>query len=162
MLAAASGLWLVALVGGWMMRATNLIKRWEGKNLDAYQDVAGLWTIGYGHLIKPGEPFFPYGTVRRITEAQATALLEQDMAEARAAVDAGVTVPATDGERAAMVSLAFNIGRAAFLNSTLLRLFNAGDKAGAAAQFDRWVKAGGVTVLGLVNRRAAERREFLS
>jgi lysozyme len=162
MLAVTAGAALVSRVGGWMTRATELIKRWEGKNLDAYLDVAGKWTIGYGHLIKPGEPFFPYGVVRSITEAQATELLEQDMAAARAAVEAGVKVPATDGERAAMVSLAFNIGRTAFLQSTLLRKFNAGDKVGAAAQFDKWIRAGGAVVTGLINRRAAERREFLS
>jgi len=43
--------------------------------------------------------------------------------------------------------------------STLLRLVNAKDPA-AAAQFDRWTKAGGVVLAGLVKRRASERAMF--
>ena len=33
-----------------------LIKSYEGIKLDAYQDVAGIWTIGYGHIrgVTPG------------------------------------------------------------------------------------------------------------
>lgn len=145
-----------------MTRARELIKRWEGKSLNAYQDVAGLWTIGYGHLIKPGERFYPYGAVRSITDAEADMLLQQDMAAALDAVDTGVRVTTTDGQKAALVSLAFNIGRTAFLNSTLLKLLNAGDKAGAAAQFAVWNKAGSVPVAGLTSRRAAERAEFVA
>lgn len=28
----------------------NLIKRFEGQRLKAYQCPAGVWTIGYGHI----------------------------------------------------------------------------------------------------------------
>lgn len=147
-------------VGFIVDKAHALIKRWEGLRLDAYQDVAGLWTIGYGHLIKPGERYHPYGPVTRITEAEADALLDTDMFSARAAVDRAITRPMTEGERAAMVSLAFNIGGTAFQNSTLARKFNAGDTAGAAAEFARWNRAGGSVVQGLINRRAAEQEVF--
>ena len=27
-----------------------LIKKFEGCELDAYQDAVGVWTIGYGHI----------------------------------------------------------------------------------------------------------------
>jgi lysozyme len=59
-----------------------------------------------------------------------------------------------------MTSLAYNIGLDAFRASTLLRLYNAGNTAGAAAQFDRWSRANGRVLRGLVARREAERAVF--
>lgn len=56
----------------------------------------------------------------------------------------------------ALVSLAYNIGTRALATSTLLRMHNAGDKAGAAEQFGRWNRAGGRVLAGLVKRRGAE------
>ncbi|MEQ1307615.1 lysozyme, partial [Acinetobacter bereziniae] len=61
----------------------------------------------------------------------------------------------------ALVSLAYNIGINAFQNSTLLKRLNALEYLGAAQQFDVWIKAGGKTVQGLVNRRAVEKALFL-
>ena len=57
----------------------------------------------------------------------------------------------------AFVSLAYNIGSGAFCGSTLVRKLNAGDYAGACAEIDRWVYAGGKRLPGLVKRRAEER-----
>jgi GH24 family phage-related lysozyme (muramidase) len=73
-----------------------------------------------------------------------------------------VKVPMTQGQFDALVSLVFNIGRAQFATSTLLRLLNVGDKAGAAAQFPRWNKQGGVVLAGLTARRELERQRFLA
>lgn len=64
-------------------------------------------------------------------------------------------------ELAAMTSLAYNVGVEAFRNSTLLRLYRAGDIAGAAEQFLRWNKAQGQVMPGLDKRRAHERALFL-
>ena len=44
----------------------------------------------------------------------------------------------------------------------MLRKLNAGDYKGAAAEFPRWNKAGGKVINGLVSRRKAERKVFLS
>lgn len=151
-----------SIIASIMDKAASLVKRWEGLRLTAYKDVAGLWTIGYGHLVKPGERFHPYGTVTTITEEEASALLEADMNAARNAVASSVRVPITDNERAALVSLAYNIGGGAFAGSTLVRKLNAGDKAGAADQFLVWANAGGQRVQGLANRRASEREVFLT
>lgn len=68
---------------------------------------------------------------------------------------------ATQYQFDAMACLAYNIGAAAFANSTLVRLFNAGDIQLAADQFLRWDKAGGKSVKGLRRRRAAERALYL-
>lgn len=126
-----------------------LIKQWEGLRLSAYQDVAGIWTIGYGHT----------GGVRiaqRITEAEAERLLRQDLARFEAAVDRHVTVPLNDNQFGALVSFAFNVGERAFASSTLLRKLNAGDHAAVPTELAKWNRAGGRRVAGLVNRRAAE------
>lgn len=134
----------------------DLVKQWEGLRLQPYQDSAGLWTVGYGHLLPQYNPGGP------ITEEQATALLDADLATARAAVTRLVEVPLTDAQRAALVSFVFNVGEGAFSRSTLLRKLNTGDYAGAADEFTRWVHAGGEVVAGLVNRRNHEREVFLS
>lgn len=139
------------------VKARSLIQAWEGFSPTVYRDAAGLPTIGYGHLLTKGETY-PQG----ITRMQALALLDKDMRTAVTAVDKGVTVPTTDNQRAALISLAFNIGAGAFGRSTLLRRLNAGDAAGAADQFAAWNKAGGRVIQGLVNRRAAEKQLFLS
>ncbi|MCG9123095.1 glycoside hydrolase family protein [Laribacter hongkongensis] len=57
----------------------------------------------------------------------------------------------------AFVSLAYNIGSGAFCGSTLVRKLNASDYAGACAEIDRWVYAGGKCLPRLVKRRAEER-----
>jgi lysozyme len=136
----------------------NAIKKHEGLVLSVYRDQAGLPTIGYGHLIKPGESFGP------ITEAEASALLMRDVQVAIDAVNGVVTVPLSQSEFDALVSLAYNIGGGAFASSTLVRKLNAGDRAGATAEFVRWnkVRQGGALVdsAGLTNRRLAEARIF--
>ncbi len=73
-----------------------------------------------------------------------------------------MTVPVTQQQFDAMVSLAFNVGAHAFSKSTLVRKLNAGDVRGAADEFLRWNKAGGQVLDGLVRRRRAERDLFLT
>lgn len=95
-----------------------------------------------------------------ITQQQADDYLRRDVRQFERAVARQVRVPLTQGQFDALVSFAFNLGEGALAQSTLLRLLNAGDYAGAAAQFDRWNKAGGRVLPGLVRRRAAERALF--
>jgi len=131
----------------------DLIKGFEGLRLSAYQDAAGVWTIGYGHTgsVHPGD---------RITQAQAEALLQKDTAWAQQAVRDQVKVPLTQGQFDALTSFTFNLGAGALAKSTLLRKLNAGDYAGAQAEFGKWVHAGGQVLQGLVRRRAAEAELF--
>ena len=69
-----------------------------------------------------------------------------------------VKKPMTDGQKAAFLSFAFNVGTGAFCGSTLARKANAGDMRGACAELSRWTLAGGKEMPGLVKRRAAERK----
>lgn len=144
----AFGLW-----GGRMMLSLAglaHLKQWEGLKLSPYKDSAGLWTIGYGHLLKNGEWW------DSITEAQASQLLAQDVGTAEDAVNSLVKVTLSQPQFDALVSFVYNVGVGAFRRSTLLKLLNAGDYAGAAAQLPLWRKAGGQVIQGLVNRRASE------
>jgi lysozyme len=68
--------------------------------------------------------------------------------------------PVTDSQLGALISFAYNVGLAALAGSTLLRLLNAGDAAGASRQFQRWSRANGKVLSGLVRRRAAEQAMF--
>lgn len=137
-----------------------LVKRFEGLETVAYPDpgnrVTGEpWTIGYGHTrgVRRGNT---------CTEELATAWLREDLQAAEGAVKQLVDVVLTQGQFDALVSFVFNCGAAAFGNSTLLRLLNGGDRAGAAEQFRRWNRGADGVLPGLVTRRAAERDLFLS
>ena len=132
-----------------------LTKSFEGLRLTAYQDVAGIWTIGYGHV----GPAILAGMT--IGEADAEALLRADLAEAVTCVNRAVRVTITQNQFDAMVDFCFNAGRGNFLQSTLLRKVNLKDFAGAAVQFGLWVHAGGEVVSGLVRRRKAEAVLFM-
>ena len=138
----------------------ELLKRFEGLSLEAYQDVAGIWTIGYGHTGPDVEPGM------RITESEADALLRQDLRFAEDAVTRLVSVPLNSNEFDALVSFVFNVGAEAFRGSTPRRRLNRGDRIGAADALTWWNKAtiaGRLQeVLGLTRRRASERALFLT
>ncbi|MGI0011972.1 MAG: lysozyme [Nitrososphaera sp.] len=135
-------------------RGLELIRSFEGCKLSAYRDSGGVLTIGYGHTgadVKPGQ---------MITDERATALLRADVARFETAVNDAAKVPLTQGQFDALVCFSFNVGAAALRKSILLRLVNVGDFAGAALQFQRWNKAGGKVLAGLIRRRTAERALF--
>lgn len=140
-----------------LAHAVALIRRWEGCRLAAYPDPGtggDPWTIGYGAT----GPGIRKGV--RWTQAQADDRLARDVERFMRGVSACLTREAGDNELGAMTSLAYNIGLGNFRASTLLRLFNAGDKQAAAAQFDRWNRAGGRVMAGLTARRKDERSVF--
>ena len=146
----------------------DLIKQFEGFRSKAYLCPAGILTIGFGHTgtdVLPG---------MRITEAQADEILRRDVAKFAAMVEKALTAKVSQGQFDALVSFCFNTGpgKAGVKDglitlkngspSSLLRKTNAGDKLGAAAEFDKWTKANGQELRGLVARRDAEQRLYLS
>lgn len=138
------------------MKGRDLIRKFEGEKLKAYQCSAGVWTIGVGHTgpdVKPGMV---------ITLDRSDELLRSDLARFESAVSRLVKVALSQCQFDALVSFAFNVGEGALGKSTLLRMVNAGDMAGAASEFSKWNRAGGKVVAGLTTRRAAERDLFKS
>jgi lysozyme len=134
----------------------KMTEQFEACSLDAYQDIKGIWTVGYGHT---GPDVYPGLS---ITPLEAEQFLLNDIQNAVNCVNSLVTVPLTQGEFDALTDFAFNCGSGAFAGSTMLRLLNAGDYQGAAGQFDLWDHAGGQVVAGLLRRRDAETQEFQS
>jgi lysozyme len=143
-------------------RAVAMMHHFEGCRLTAYKCPAGVWTIGWGNTfyangakVQPGDT---------ITQATADALFSLVVADFERDVDSLVKA-ATDDQFGALVSFAYNLGSdidadkiaEGLGDSTLLRLHNAGDYAGAAAEFPKWNKAGGQVSNGLVRRRNVER-----
>lgn len=128
----------------------ELVARFEGFSPYPYKDVAGLLTIGYGHLITPGEVF----TI--LPPAQARELLIKDLATAEKGVNRSVRVRLFRHQFDALCSFAFNVGTGALKNSTLLKKVNAEQHSVVPEQFLRWVNAGGRFVRGLMIRRQAE------
>jgi lysozyme len=133
-----------------------LTKKFEGLRLTAYQDQTGIWTIGYGHT----GPDVHSGLT--ITEPQADALLQSDIAKAAACVHHLVAIPLRQNQFDALVDFVFNLGCGRLHGSTLLRHIHAGEFALAAPQFLLWDHAGSAVVPGLLTRREAERSLFQS
>lgn len=126
----------------------------------AYFDIVGVPTIAYGHTREVSRQDVLEG--KTITQAEAEELFRQDIEPLENGISNALHIPVTQGMFDALVSFAFNLGLNALLNSTLMRILNQGDYAGAAEQFLRWNKAGGKVVTGLDRRRKAERRLFLT
>lgn len=138
-------------------QGVQLVKHFEGLFLKAYLCPAGVWTIGYGHTGLTHND----GTVkagRKITEAEAEALLFHDLNHFAPSVEKLVKVPLAQHEFDALVSFHFNTGGLG--KSTLLKKLNAGDRSGAALEFLKWTKGGGKVLPGLVRRRKAEQYLF--
>ncbi|MFW0718724.1 lysozyme [Pedobacter sp. N23S346] len=133
----------------------------EGLRLNAYRDQIGKWTIAFGNTymldgspVKEGD---------KLSLAEANKLFAVKIKDYEAAVSKGVKLPLTQNQFNALVSLCYNIGTGAFLNSTLLKKINS--KASAEeiqAQFNLWKKGGGKVLPVLVNRRKREFKLFQS
>lgn len=134
----------------------NLVELSEGVRLVAYHDAVGVLTIGYGHT---GHDVY---TGQTITQNEAEQLLLRDVRIAELDVKAAVKVSISQHQYDALVDFAFNLGGPALQGSTLLRLLNSGDYAGADAEFKKWDHAGGKVLPGLTKRRAAEATLFMA
>ena len=138
--------------------ALDLVKQFEGFSPTRYVCSGGKLTIGYGHVITtPHIKDFE----KPITQKRAEQILMMDMTYAQRAVDRLVKVPLNQNQFDALVSFVFNIGEGAFAASTLLRQLNKGRYQEAAAEFMRWIHAGGKRLDGLIRRRRAEQALFL-
>lgn len=138
----------------------ELIKRWEGCKLKAYKDVAGIWTVGYGLTSRAG--FIEVGPDTVLTQEEADWYLEKVVDDFASKISPMITAPINENQFAAFVSLSYNIGVGAFQKSSALRRFNAGQIMEVPAAMRMWKKAGGKVVQGLVNRREAEVKLFLT
>ena len=134
-------------------KLVQALKKMEGCRLTAYQDTAGVWTIGYGHTagVKKGD---------RCTQYQAEQYLREDLAKFEAAASKVRNVN-TQGRFDAVVDFCYNCGIGNFSSSTLKKYIEAGRANWEIQeQFLRWVNAGGKKQGGLVSRRIWEAARF--
>lgn len=123
---------------------------WEGFRSAAYQDVVGIWTVGYGFTlgVQPGDT---------MTLAEANAKLEQTLYSFGKTLESFMQREPSQPQFDALLSLAYNCGVGRIGRSGVMDRFNRGDDEGAAERITWWNKAGGREVAGLTRRRAAER-----
>lgn len=140
------------------LQGAAFIAQFEGFVPDLYNDPVGHCTIGCGHLVHRGpiNGSEPEEFRRGITRDRALELLQQDAATAAGEIARSVTVELSQQQFDALVSFVFNVGTGAFRDSTLLKLLNGADYASVPPQLNRWTKASGQTLPGLVTRRKAE------
>lgn len=143
----------------WLDFCRPLVEQWESCKLIAYPDPAtggDPWTVGWGST----GTGITQGTVWTQSKADDD-LTHRLVYEFAPGVQEVVAVELSAQQMGACVDLAYNIGVSAFQGSTLVKLLNQGDYAGAADQFLVWDRANGQVMQGLLNRRKAERALFL-
>lgn len=129
--------------------AAAFIAPWEGKRNHAYLDIVGVPTICYGST--KGVRMGDYKT-----DAECLALFQREVGEFYARIEPCMTIKRIPiSVQASMLELAYNVGTGAACKSTMFKLANAGSYRAACNELDKWVKAGGRVVKGLVNRRNA-------
>lgn len=128
----------------------QLTPSFEGTVYKTYPDLGGVLTYCTGATEDAiaGKTYTPQ---------ECRDQLEYDLARHAEGVMACIHVPLTDGQKVAFVDTAYNIGIANFCGSSMARLSNAGDMAGACAALSLWVKVKARVIPGLVNRRKITR-----
>ena len=146
---------LLAFGGRYMINPSALktLKVLEGFMSAAYQDAAGVWTIGYGHTkgVREGDA---------ISMNDADILLGKELIEYEGYVDKLVTVELEEHQRDALVLWTYNLGPTNLKESTMLRKLNEGDYDAVPSEMMRWTRAGGQVNEGLFKRRTIESRMF--
>jgi lysozyme len=134
--------------------STPFIAKWEGLSLVAYKDIVGVPTVCYGET---------RGVTMsdRYTKQQCEDMLKASVAEYYNKLKPYMTNPDIPIEvQASLLELAYNVGIGAAGRSTMMKLANQGKYEEACRELDKWVKAGGGKVKGLVNRRAESKTKL--
>lgn len=146
-----------------------LIKHFESFFDTAYQDVVGVWTIGWGTVQYPDGQDVKRG--QKCTREQAQEWLDYELHLKQAEIMAMIEgVEVSQPQFDALCAFTYNLGVAALEKSTLLRKIKVnplnptivGDEDmnygvwGRGGEFCKWINAGGKPFLGLLRRRKAE------
>lgn len=134
----------------------HMTESFESCRLTAYQDVKGVWTIGWGHTGPAVVPGLTW------TQQQADDALQADIAWANNVVNGLCHASLAQPEHDALVDFVFNVGSGNFAHSTMLKELNGGNMVVAALEFEKWDHAGGRVVAELLRRRTIEERMFTS
>ena len=131
----------------------ELIKKFEGCETTAYQDSVGVWTIGFGHTKGVEE-----GQTCSIEDAES--MLADEMDEYEGYINNMVKVDLQQHEFDSLVAWVYNLGPTNLGESTMLKVLNGGQFDLVPDEMNRWTRAGGKILEGLVRRRQAESLMF--
>lgn len=150
-----------------MKRVTNIsqegiemIAKFEGLKLKPYKCSAGVPTIGYGST------YYEDGTRVKLTDSpitkeRALELFKNTLSTYEKGVDSYTRDDVNQYQFDALVSFAYNLGTQALKGSTLLKKVNKNpNDPTIAAEFAKWVRAGGKVLKGLQLRRQAEAAHY--
>lgn len=132
----------------------NLITEFEGFRSNAYQDQAGIWTIGYGSTHYQDGSAVQQGDT--ISQNDAVALLQVYVVKFESVVNKDVTTALNQNQFDALVDFTYNVGPGNFAGSTLLKVINGDVDGDVATQIMRWNKVNHQPNPGLTRRRQAE------
>lgn len=140
--------------------ALDLIRSFEGLKLSPYLDSVNIPTIGIGTT------HYEDGTHvtmkdSSITEDRAYDLLRNHLIGVENCLNSAVSIDLSQNQFDALACFIYNVGEGAFTSSTMLKKLNANDVEGTSEEFERWDKAGGKVIAGLLRRRQAEKALFL-
>ena len=131
----------------------ELIEKFEGCETSAYQDSVGVWTIGFGHTKGVEE-----GQTCSIEDAES--MLADEMDEYEGYINNMVKVDLQQHEFDSLVAWVYNLGPTNLGESTMLKVLNGGQFDRVPDEMNRWTRAGGKILEGLVRRRQAESLMF--
>ena len=137
--------------------AFQKIKEFEGCRLQAYQDAAGVWTIGYGHTynVREGD---------RISQQYADEMLQEDIENVERQLMALHDPEVgrwTKAQLDAVVSFVFNVGIGRYTKSTLRKAIMQKMPDGKIEKYWRaWSFVNGKKMKGLEKRRNWELERF--
>jgi lysozyme len=168
----------VLIIGAPLETLLSLVKHYEGLHdgdlhtigLQPKMCPAGYWTEGFGIVITDSKGKMLRGAENKAlayqfskikTEQQAIEALLPALA-AREWFINKLNLPINDFQKAALISLCYNIGSGNFLKSSLLKAIRSGaTKSEIDIDFRKWNKAGGVILPGLDKRRTCESYLYL-
>lgn len=139
--------------------ALEIIKKYETFRADAYQDSAGIWTIGYGTTLYSNN-LAVLSTDNISHEKAVEEMCFHIEKRIMPVINKELQGFLNDNQRQALISFIYNIGTGAFLKSTMFKKLQVEDLFGASKEFDRWVYSKGKKLRGLIRRRKEERALF--
>ncbi|MGK0707013.1 lysozyme [Yokenella regensburgei] len=145
--ALGGGAFAIAVV---LLSGSNGHNGFEGLSYKPYRDVAGVWTVCYGHTGKD----IVMGKIYNQTECNY--LLGKDLDATARKINPYIKAEIPETMRGAIYSFAYNVGAENFRHSKLLQKINQGDNKGACEQLRRWTYSNGKQWKGLITRREVE------
>lgn len=133
----------------------NLIEHFEGYSPFVYKDAVGYPTIGWGHLLKPGEHF-----AKPLLPIDGELLLRSDLKGFEKDINNLVTIKMRQAWFDSLASFTFNVGTGNLKKSTMLKKINQSKHKEVPVEMKKWNKAKGKELRGLTIRRELEAKKY--